>query len=106
MTPLLDTHTFLCFCQGGLALSATAKRFLKDQADRKRVSLPPCWESVSMAALGKLTLGEPASTCLPNASPRPGSNCSPSPWVAPSRWNRSRTTTATRSTGCSSPELK
>ena len=67
MTLLLDTHTFLWFCQGVAALSATAKALLEDPAYRKLVSVASCWEVAIKAGLGKLAQGEPAATYLPNA---------------------------------------
>src|SRR5262245_19707853 len=39
MTLLLDTHTFLWFCQGGPLLSASAKTLIEDAGNRKLVSL-------------------------------------------------------------------
>lgn len=67
MTLLLDTHTFLWFCQGDPALSATAKALLEDPLNRKLVSVACCWEVSIKAGLGKLNLGEPCATYLPNA---------------------------------------
>ncbi|HUG67979.1 MAG TPA: type II toxin-antitoxin system VapC family toxin [Pirellulaceae bacterium] len=59
MTLLLDTHTFLWFCQNAPSLSAEAKTLLEDASHRKVVSLASCWEIAIKAGLGKLTLGEP-----------------------------------------------
>lgn len=67
MTLLLDTHTFLWFCQGDPALSPTAKRLLEDPSNRMLVSLACGWEVAIKAGLGKLKLGEPCATYLPNA---------------------------------------
>ena len=39
MTLLLDTHTFLWFCQGDPALSPTAKALLEDPKNRKLVGV-------------------------------------------------------------------
>lgn len=72
MTVLLDTHTFLWFCQDDPALSATAKAVIEDPANRKRVSVASCWETSIKVGLGKLTLGEPAATYFPNALARTG----------------------------------
>ena len=67
MTLLLDTHTFLWFCQDDPSLSASAKTLLEDPGHRKLVSLATCWEIAIKAGLGKLALGEPSGTYIPNA---------------------------------------
>lgn len=72
MTFLLDTHTFLWFCQNDPSLSAVAKAVLEDPVNRKLVSLASCWEIAIKAGLGKLNLGEPSGTYLPNAIARTG----------------------------------
>ncbi|MBA4062748.1 MAG: PIN domain nuclease [Isosphaera sp.] len=73
MTLLLDTHTFLWFCQDDPALSAAAKALLEDPANRKLLSLAACWEIAIKAGLGKLVgLTEPSGTYIPNALARTG----------------------------------
>jgi PIN domain nuclease of toxin-antitoxin system len=72
VTLLLDTHTFLWFCQDDPALSATAKVRIEDPTNRKLVSVASCWEIAIKAGLGKLTLGEPSRTYIPNALARTG----------------------------------
>jgi PIN domain nuclease of toxin-antitoxin system len=72
MTLLLDTHTFLWFCQGDASLSAAAKTLIEDAANRKMLSMASCWEIAIKAGLGKLTLGEPSATYLPAALSRTG----------------------------------
>ena len=57
MTLLLDTHTFLWFCQDDPALSATAKALIEDPANRKLVNVASCWEIAIKTGLGKLQLG-------------------------------------------------
>lgn len=47
MTLLLDTHTFLWFCQDDPALSSTAKALIEDAGNRKLLSVASCWESPS-----------------------------------------------------------
>ena len=69
MTLLLDTHSFLWFCQDDPALSPAAKTLLEDPANRKLVS---CWEIAIKAGLGKLQLGEPSASYLPAALGRTG----------------------------------
>jgi PIN domain nuclease of toxin-antitoxin system len=39
MTLLLDTHTFLWFCQGDPALRAVAKTLIENAANRKFISV-------------------------------------------------------------------
>ncbi|HEY7331273.1 MAG TPA: type II toxin-antitoxin system VapC family toxin [Gemmataceae bacterium] len=72
MTLLLDTHTFLWFCQDDPSLSAVAKAMIEDPGNRKLVSVASCWEIAIKAGLGKLILGEPSATYLPNALSRTG----------------------------------
>lgn len=72
MTLLLDTHTFLWFCQDDPALSVAAKALIEDPANRKNLSVASCWEIAIKAGLGKLKLGEPSATYLPNALSRTG----------------------------------
>ncbi len=72
MTLLLDTHTFLWFCQDDPALSASAKAPIKDPANRKLFSVASCWEIAIKAGLGKLNLGEPSGAYIPNALTRTG----------------------------------
>jgi PIN domain nuclease of toxin-antitoxin system len=69
---LLDTHTFLWYCQDDSALSKTARTMIEDPANRKLISLASCWEIAIKAGLGKLALGEPSSTYIPNARARAG----------------------------------
>ena len=72
MTYLLDTHAFLWFCQNDSSLSAVAKAIIEDPGNRKLVSLASCWEIAIKAGLGKLNLGEPSETYIPNAIARTG----------------------------------
>jgi PIN domain nuclease of toxin-antitoxin system len=70
VTLLLDTHTFLWFCQNDPSLSASANALLEDPGHRKLVSLATCWEIAIKAGLGKLVLSEPSGTYIPNALAR------------------------------------
>lgn len=72
MTLLVDTHTFLWFCQNDPALSAHARALLEDPANEKLVSLAGCWEMAIKAGIGKLNLGEPTATYIPSALARAG----------------------------------
>ena len=70
MTLLLDTHTFLWFCQDDPSLSSSAKTLLEDANHRKLVSMASCWEVAIKVGLGKLELGEPSHIYIPNALAR------------------------------------
>lgn len=72
MTLLLDTHTFLWFCQDDPLLSSTSKTLIEDPANRKLVSVASCWEIAIKAGLGKLILGEPSETYISAALSRTG----------------------------------
>lgn len=72
MILLLDTHTFLWFCQGDPSLSATAKKLIEDPGNQKYLSIASCWEIAIKAGTGKLRLGEPIETYIPNALARTG----------------------------------
>ncbi len=65
MNLLLDTHALLWFLNDDPLLSATAKALIEDPSNHKLVSVASCWEIAIKAGLGKLDLGEPASTFLP-----------------------------------------
>ncbi len=62
---LLDSHAFLWFVWDDPLLSSAAKQRIEDPANHKWVSVASCWEIAIKAGLGKLRLGEPATTFLP-----------------------------------------
>ena len=62
---LLDSHAFLWFVWDDPLLSPVAKQRIEDPANPKWVSVASCWEIAIKAGLGKLRLGEPATTFLP-----------------------------------------
>jgi PIN domain nuclease of toxin-antitoxin system len=72
MTLLLDTHTFLWFCQGDTNLSAPATALIEDPNSRKLLSVASCWKIAIKAGLKKLTLGEPSGIYIPTALSRTG----------------------------------
>src|SRR5260370_2825251 len=72
MTALRHTTTVLGFCQNEPSLSGSAKTLLEHPANRKLVSVASCWEIAIKAGLGKLKLGEPSGTYIPNALARTG----------------------------------
>ncbi len=65
MKLLLDSHTFLWFVNNDPLLSSTAKKLIEDPLNEKFVSIASCWEIAIKVGLGKLSLGEPATTFLP-----------------------------------------
>lgn len=65
MKLILDAHALLWFLDDNALLSSTAKATIEDPANQKLVSVATCWEIAIKAGLGKLSLGEPASTFLP-----------------------------------------
>lgn len=65
MNLLLDSHAFLWFVGADARLSPAAQVLIADPANRKFVSIATCWEIAIKVGLGKLALGEPATTFLP-----------------------------------------
>lgn len=65
MKLLLDAHTLLWFLNADSLLSAKAQRLIEDPSNHKVVSIATCWEIAIKVGLGKLDLGEPATTFLP-----------------------------------------
>ncbi len=65
MNLLLDTHTLLWFLDESPLLQPTARVLIENPANLKWVSIASCWEIAIKAGLGKLSLGEPATTFLP-----------------------------------------
>jgi PIN domain nuclease of toxin-antitoxin system len=100
MTLLLDSHTFLWFCQDDPALSSVAKSLIEDPHNQNLVSVASCWEIAIKAGLKKLRLGEPSSTYLPAALASTGFKVLAISVHTPQPLNRCRTTIVTRSIGC------
>ena len=65
MKLLLDTHALLWFLNNDTLLSRVAKRLIEDSSNHKLVSMATCWEIAIKVGVGKLDLGEPATTFLP-----------------------------------------
>ena len=65
MKLLLDSHAFLWFVGADARLSPTAHALIVDLANHKLVSIATCWEIAIKTGLGRLRLGEPATTFLP-----------------------------------------
>ena len=53
-------------------MSHAAKAAIEDPGERKLLSVASCWEIAIKSALGKLSLGEPIRTYIPNALSRTG----------------------------------
>jgi PIN domain nuclease of toxin-antitoxin system len=64
MILLLDTHTLLWFLWDDPHLSAAAKAWIVNAANRKLVSVASCWEIAIKVSTGKLQLGEPSRSFL------------------------------------------
>lgn len=56
MNLLLDTHTFLWFCEGTSSLGVEARRLIEDPGSRRLVSVASLWEITIKAGLGRLKL--------------------------------------------------
>lgn len=65
MNILLDTHVLLWFLNDDSQLVPNAKSLIEDSTNHKLVSVATCWEIAIKVGLGKLDLGEPATTFLP-----------------------------------------
>lgn len=72
MRVLLDTHTFLWFCQDDPSLSAPARQLIEDPANQCFLSIATCWEVAIKVGLKKLALGEPSADYFRNAIPSAG----------------------------------
>jgi PIN domain nuclease of toxin-antitoxin system len=53
---LLDTHTFLWFIEGNMALSSYARQLIEDRTNERLLSIASLWEMAIKASLGRLTL--------------------------------------------------
>jgi PIN domain nuclease of toxin-antitoxin system len=62
---LLDAHALLWFLNDDPQLGPNAKALIEDPANRKLVSIATCWEIAIKVGLGRLDLGESATTFLP-----------------------------------------
>jgi PIN domain nuclease of toxin-antitoxin system len=65
MNLLLDTHAFPWFVWDDPLLSGSAKAWIVNPANRKCVSIASCWEIAIKVSVGKLKLGESATSFLP-----------------------------------------
>jgi PIN domain nuclease of toxin-antitoxin system len=66
MILLLDTHTFLWFIAGSDRISAKARNLIENEENQSFVSMATVWEMAIKVSIGKLELGEPFKTFIPN----------------------------------------
>ncbi len=62
---LLDTHSFLWFIAGDTKLSPTARGLIEDVDNQPLLSMASLWEMAIKLSLGKLRLGQPFETLIP-----------------------------------------
>lgn len=65
MRLLIDTHSFLWFVHGDSRLSARARRLIAGAANDRYLSLASVWEMAIKLSVGKLSLGQPIETFIP-----------------------------------------
>lgn len=65
MRLLLDTHTFLWFLSDDAQLSDPARKLIEDSANEILLSMASLWEMAIKISLGKLTIGGPFDTFIP-----------------------------------------
>lgn len=65
MRLLLDTHAFLWFLLNDPQLTAKARRLIEDGANEIVVSMASLWEMAIKISLGKLQIGQPYDTFIP-----------------------------------------
>jgi PIN domain nuclease of toxin-antitoxin system len=95
---LLDTLSLLWFLDDDLLLSTNAKLLIEDPSNRKFVSIATCWEIAIKVGLGKLDLGESATTFYPANLPLITSICLGSNFAMHSLLKRCRHIIATHLT--------
>ncbi len=65
MRLLLDTHSFLWFIAGNVSLSPTARTLIEDVDNQPLLSMASLWEMAIKLSIGKLSLGQPFETLIP-----------------------------------------
>lgn len=65
MRLLLDTHSFLWFIGGNASLSPTARTLIEDADNQPLLSMASLWELAIKLSIGKLSLGQPFETLIP-----------------------------------------
>jgi PIN domain nuclease of toxin-antitoxin system len=67
MRLLLDSHSFLWFCEGNLSLSPSARTAIEDSRNQVWVSHATAWELAIKISLKKLDLKVPYEELFPGA---------------------------------------
>jgi len=62
---LLDTHSFLWFIGGSLSLSPKARALIEDADNQPFLSMASLWEMAIKLSIGRLSLGQPFETLIP-----------------------------------------
>jgi PIN domain nuclease of toxin-antitoxin system len=62
---LLDTHAFLWFIAGNMALNAKVRKLIEEDGDEKFVSIASITEIAIKTSLEKLSLGQPFEEIVP-----------------------------------------
>lgn len=65
MKILLDTHSFLWFIGGSSHLSSTARQLIEETTNQPFLSIASLWEMAIKLSLGKLSLGQPFASLIP-----------------------------------------
>lgn len=65
MRVLLDTHSFLWFIGGSVSLSPSARALIEDAENQPLLSMASLWEMAIKLSIGKLSLGQPFETLIP-----------------------------------------
>ncbi len=65
MRVLLDTHSFLWFIGGSANLSRVARALIENDAYQPLLSMASLWEMAIKVSIGKLCLGQPLATLVP-----------------------------------------
>jgi len=65
MRLLLDTHSFLWFINGSPQISTSARTLIEDASNQPFLSVASLWEMAIKVSIGKLSLGQPFETLIP-----------------------------------------
>ena len=66
MKVLLDTHSFLWYCNAETRLSAFAKETIEDVSNQPCLSMASIWEMAIKVSMGKLLLQHPFEIFIPH----------------------------------------
>lgn len=65
MRLLLDTHSFLWFINESPQISTSARTLIEDASNQPFLSVASLWEMAIKVSIGKLSLGQPFETLIP-----------------------------------------